>query len=223
MRRLVRGFRRRGRGRSDRRDLPRCLGSTSSVVGPPALLLGLFAPVENLVYVAAARGRARLAPGAGGHPRSASTAASAHPAGAAPSSSARTTRATSTRRSCSTCCTRACTCSTRRSSRKVPILGQCRRRTRGFVPVDATNRDRAVRWLDEARPDRCARGTLVPRLSRGHAQPDRARCCRSRRAASSWRSRRRCRSCRWRSSAADDAMRRGSALICPGDDQRADR
>ena len=60
-----------------------------------------------------------------------------------------------------------------------------------------------------------ARGQFLPDLSGGHAEPDRASCCRSRRAASSWPSTRRCRSCRWAISGGRAAMRKGSAIVRP--------
>ena len=118
------------------------------VVGLPTLLLGLFTPVENLVYVLTRAG-VRLALVLTGI-RVRVTGREHIPAGRGVVS-APTTRATSTRRYSSTCCTRGCTCSTRRSSAGSRSSVQAIRHAR-CVPVYRDNRDRSIRWLDEAVP-----------------------------------------------------------------------
>ena len=121
---------------------------------------------------------------------------------------ARITRATSTRRCSTVRSTGVCTSCSRRN------CGRCRSwasswRPAGFIPVtrekkdDGDGRHRPGGGVDPQRQ-------LVPDLPRRHAQPRPRSSCPSRRAASSWRSRRRRRSCRWRCPAAATRCGRGA-------------
>ncbi len=69
--------------------------------------------------------------------------------------------------------------------RKLPILVRAFDLA-GFVPLERGNRDQSLPAIERA-AEALRDGQLVPDLPGGHAQPDRSSCCRSRRAASSWR------------------------------------
>ena len=85
-------------------------------------------------------------------------------------STARITRATSTRRSCSTCSTRGCTCSTRRSSAGCRFWPAAR--VAGFIPVERQNHEQSQRAVDLA-AESVARGHSFLVFPGRHAKPHR--------------------------------------------------
>ena len=121
--------------------------------------------------------------------------------------------------------TRACTSSTRRRSNAIPVLARAfrHRRVHPDRPPQQGSGDAIDRGRRRVDPGR----QLVPDLSRKARAAGPARCCRSRRAASSWRIKAQAPIVPVAIQGGRAAMRRGSRIIRPVDGQhprrRADR
>ena len=160
--------------------------STSLLVGPPFVLIALLIrsptdPLPGRPRWGAARAVAQRHPRAGRRRARPSS-------GTAPRSTPSTTPATSSRRSSTSALSELfprLRILYKAELRKLPVLVQAFDLA-GFVPLERGNPEQSLPAIEQA-AEALRDGQLVPDLSRKARAAGPARCCRSRRAGSSWR------------------------------------